>query len=294
MRFPAAIWLAVVAVCSGPMLASTRADAETAGKQRRIVAIGADVTETLYALGVERDIVAVDSTSQFPPSALTEKANIGYMRALSPEGVLSVAGTLIIASDKAGPPDVVKTLKSSTRYAEVGDGSHPEAVPDKIRKIAEVVDVRESGERLARRVEADLKQLADDRKQITRPQRALFVLNMQGGRFVVGGAGTGADAMLALAGIENAASDLNGYKPIGEEALLSMRPDLVLVMKAAGTHDTGDAARNPSLLATPAGRDKRIIAVDGGYLLSFGPRVAEIARDLMQTAYSARGSEKVR
>jgi len=70
----------------------------------RIVAIGGDVTEILYALKADAKIAAVDSTSQFPVQALKEKPNVGYMRALSAEGVLSANPTVIVASKDAGPP----------------------------------------------------------------------------------------------------------------------------------------------------------------------------------------------
>ncbi len=61
----------------------------------RIVSIGGAITEILYALGFEDRIAGVDATSLYPPSALRDKPNVGYMRQLSPEGVLglqSVAG----------------------------------------------------------------------------------------------------------------------------------------------------------------------------------------------------------
>ena len=256
-----------------------------AGENRRIISVGGDVTETLYALGVADQIVAIDTTSQYPPEALKTKPNVGYMRALSPEGVVSAGGTLVIASDKAGPPDVVKTLKSSLKYAEILEASHPEAVPEKIRQIARVVGAEEKGEQLATTVERDLQQLAAERKRIAKPLRTLFVLNMQGGRLVVAGAETSADAMLRLAGLANVAADLKGYKPVGEEALVAMAPELVLIMKTGSGHDAGAAAGSSALASTPAGRDKRILTVDAGNLLSFGPRVAQLARDLMHTSY---------
>lgn len=259
----------------------------SAGAQspRRIVSIGGDVTETLYALGIADEIVAVDTTSQFPPEALKTKPNVGYLRALSPEGVVSAGGTLVVASDKAGPPDVVKTLKGSLRYAEVVEGTHPEAVPEKIRAIAKIVGREDKGAALAAGVEQDLQSLAAERKRIGTPLRTLFVLNMQAGRMVVAGAETNADAMLRLSGLANVAEGLKGYKPIGDEALLSMAPDLVLVMKAGGGHEAGGAMENAALAATPAGRSKRVVYVDAGNLLSFGPRVAQQARQLMRASY---------
>ena len=68
---------------------------------------------------------AVDTTSQFPAQALKEKKSVGYMRALSSEGVISVGASMVLASERSGPPEVVKTLKAtSVPYVEsaVGGG----------------------------------------------------------------------------------------------------------------------------------------------------------------------------
>ena len=63
------------------------------GDTSRILSIGGDVTEILYALKADGRIIAVDSTSQFPAEALKQKANVGYMRALATEGVLATNPT---------------------------------------------------------------------------------------------------------------------------------------------------------------------------------------------------------
>src|SRR5690606_18310102 len=99
-----------------------------------ILSIGGDVTEILYALKADDRIVAIDSTSQFPGDALKQKQDVGYMRALSAEGVLSTNPTVIIAASDAGPPPVVDVLKaSSIPYVQVPDDKSPEGVAAKIR-----------------------------------------------------------------------------------------------------------------------------------------------------------------
>ena len=74
------------------------------GDASRILTIGGDVTEIVYALGAQARLVGVDSTSQFPAEALRDKKSVGYMRALSSEGVISVNATLVLASDARGRP----------------------------------------------------------------------------------------------------------------------------------------------------------------------------------------------
>ena len=69
----------------------------------RLVSIGGDVTEIIYALGEEKRLIARDSTSLYPKEA-TQLPDVGYMRALSPEGILAVNPTAIIAVEGSGPP----------------------------------------------------------------------------------------------------------------------------------------------------------------------------------------------
>lgn len=90
------------------------AGGETAsGGTDRIIAIGGSITEIIYALGAEDRLVAVDSTSMYPASALERHPDVGYMRALSAEPVLSVNPDVILAIDDAGPPEVLEQLQAT-------------------------------------------------------------------------------------------------------------------------------------------------------------------------------------
>jgi iron complex transport system substrate-binding protein len=253
----------------------------------RIVAIGGDVTEILYALKADAKIAAVDSTSQFPLQALKEKPNVGYMRALSAEGVLSANPTVIVASKDAGPPDVVKALKASAvPYVEVPDDRTPEGAAAKVRFIASLVGAESAGENLAKSLEQEFAALAQDRAKITKPVRAIFVLTVQNGRATVAGGHTSADAVIKLAGAENAAGGIEGYKPLVEEAATELAPDAIVTMRYSSSTFTSDQILSvKGLQASPAGQNKRVIEMDGLYLLSFGPRSAHAARDLMAALY---------
>lgn len=284
--------LAFVALTALTCPASAQSDAagaQAAGSRaQRILSIGGDVTEILYALGAEARIVAVDASSQFPPRALREKKNVGYMRALSTEGALSVGADLVLASDRAGPSDVVKMLRSAVRYVEIPEGSSPSGVPDKIIAVGQAIGDDAVGRRLAARVAADLAALAAERQGMSASRKALFVLSVQSGRATVGGTSTSADAILSLAGLTNAAADIVGFKPVGDEALHAMRPDLLVIMKrsSGGGHEAANALDMAGLAQSPAGRGRRIVEMDGLYLLGFGPRVADAARELMRAAYA--------
>lgn len=257
----------------------------------RIVSIGGTITEILYDLGAGERIVAVDTTSLFPPEALRENPNVGYMRALSAEGVLSMSPSLLLVSEGSGPQEVLDVLeRASVPLIYVDDEPSPEAVLERIRFLGRVMCEPAAAEALAARVAAGFDDLADVRARIGKPKRVLFLLSMQNDRPLVAGAETGADAIIALAGAENAAEGLTGYKPMSEEAVLQAAPDAVLMMDR-GAHQTADVLALPAFRLTPAAKENRLITMDGLFLLGFGPRTPEAALALAHVLYPELGGE---
>lgn len=250
----------------------------------RIVAIGGSVTEILFALGAGDRIIGVDQTSTFPAAA-REKKNVGYMRALSPEGVLSLAPSLIIAIEGAGPPEAMEVLKRASVPLVIVPEVHDEGgIVRKIRLIAETIGI--DGSALAKAVVADFATLADIRARITAHRKAVFVLALGGGTPIVAGKGTSAEAIMTLAGANNALTGMTGFKPAVAEATLAAEPDAVVIMADRDHTMSPDSLfALPAFAGTPAARHRRLIGLPGLYLLGFGPRTAHAARDLAAALY---------
>lgn len=252
----------------------------------RIVSVGGSVTEILYALGLQDRIVAVDTTSLFPPEALGEKPNVGYMRALSPEGVLSLDPSLILAEEGAGPPEAIALLESaSVPFVLVPNRADAEGIAEKIRFVARAMDVEAEGDEIAASVTRDLADVTAAAGKVE-PRKVLFVLSLTGGRILAAGEDTSAAAMIALAGADNALSGFSGYKPVNDEAVIEAAPDVV-VMMARGDHAASpeEVFAHPALAHTPAADGHSLVVMDGLYLLGFGPRTAHAARDLAAAIY---------
>lgn len=252
----------------------------------RIVSIGGAVTEVLYALGLADKIVAVDSTSTFP-EATKQKANVGYMRALAPEGVLKIGPTLILAIEGSGPAEAVEILeRASVPYVVVPEAKNAEGVLRKIRFIAEAAGVPVEGEKLANAVREDFAALGNALKGVKQHRKAAFILSMGSGSPIVGGTGTSADALFKLADVDNALSAVNGFKPASDEALIVAAPDAVVVMSERDHAMSPDKVfAMPSLANSPAAKTRNMIGLPGLYLLGFGPRTAHAARDLAAALY---------
>lgn len=254
----------------------------------RIVVAGGVITEVIYALGLQDLIVGVDSTSQFPPEALKDKANVGYVRALSAEGVLSLKPTLVMLIDGAGPPDAVSLLaESGVKIARINDGLTSEGVAAKIAAIGAAIGAGAPAERLAAQTRARFQELATLRAGIAGKKRVLFLLSLQNGRALVGGRNSSADGIIALAGGINVADAIEGYKPMTDEAITAAAPDMILMMRNSAAHNTtpDELFAMPAFSETPAAKGKRLVHMDGLYLLGFGPRTPMAARDLMAAIY---------
>ncbi|WP_420003853.1 heme/hemin ABC transporter substrate-binding protein [Arenibacterium sp. LLYu02] len=259
----------------------------TAVAADRILSIGGSVTEILYALGVADKLVARDTTSSFPPAA-EALPDVGYMRALAPEGVLSVNPDLIVAEAGAGPVETLEVLKEAEiAFVEVPDAFTPDGILAKIRAVGAAVEV--DPEPLVRDVAAGLDTVAakvatvpvEDRKKV------LFILSTRGGRIMASGRGTAADGIIEMAGGVNALAEFEGYKLMTDEAVSQAAPDVILMMDRGGDHGAPDAEllAMPALVTTPAAETGAVVRMNGLYLLGFGPRTADAALELAQSLY---------
>lgn len=269
----------ILTLCAWPLgaLAQPYPDAS------RIVAIGGPVTELIYLLGAGDRVIARDTTSTYP-EAVNDLPDVGYMRQLSAEGVLSVNPDLIVTRDTAGPAEAMDQLRAAAiPMVEVHDGFSPAAVVTAMREVGAALGLPDKGEALAQQAEADFDALAE--KTETGPvARVMFVLSNQGGRLNVAGAGTGADGLLSLAGGHNVMAEaFQGYKIVSDEAIIAAAPDLIVMMERTGTSELDDLRDGvmelPAIQQTPAGANQALIRVPPA-ALGFGPRTAHFALEL--------------
>ncbi len=268
--------LAVLAVILG--LAAETARAEPAD---RVLALGGAVTEIVYALGQGDRLVARDTTSSFPPEA-GALPDVGYVRALSPEGVLSVGPDLILAIEGSGPPETMEVLRAAEiPLVTVPEGYDAAAILEKITVVADALDVPEAGAQLAAEVEASLQAALSAQADPT-PPRVLFILSMEGGRIMAAGRDTAAAGIIALAGGVNALTGFDGYSQVSDEAVLLADPDVILMMDRSGDHAASNAeiTAHPVLGRTRAAETGAILRQPGLLLLGFGPRTPEVVEAL--------------
>jgi iron complex transport system substrate-binding protein len=265
-----------LAALAAPLLASRRG---LAAQPARIVSVGGAVTETVFALGAGPRIVAVDVTSRFP-AVVSTLPQVGYMRALAPEGLISLQPDLLLLSAEAGPPQTIAVLRAAGAPIRTVPEEHgAEGIVRKIEAVAEAIGV--DGAPLAHAVRADWDAL-DAPIAALPPVRAMFVLSAARGAPLVAGGRTQADAILRAAGAVNVVQGFDGYRPLSAEAAARLAPEAVVMMSHGLAEAGGVAAllEIPALAVTPVARSRRVLSVEGSYTLGFGPRAAHARRDL--------------
>lgn len=256
----------------------------------RIVSAGGGTTETIYALGFGDQLVGVDSSSVFPAEA-GELPQIGYERALSAEGVLSLRPDIVITSEDAGPDAALTAIENAgVTVHKVPKSDTVEETVERVRKIAEILGDAKAADAVIARIQAEMEDARQFIAASSDSPRVLFIYARAGGVLNVSGRETAADAMISLAGARNAVTEYAGYKPLTAEAAAVANPDVIL-MTTRGLEEAGgldNVLRHPGLANTEPARNGRVVTLDDLYLLGFGPRLGNAVKDLAGTLRSAK------
>ncbi len=277
--------IALVVVVFWLNVSSARA-AQQQGTAQRIITLGPDVTEIVYALGADEKIIALDRSSKYPADT-AGKTNVGYRRSLSAEGVLALHPDLIIASEDIGPPEVVDVLnQSGVPVLYIPAVNSREGLVAKISLIAERLQLEPQGEVLTKSVIADFDAAMAHVRKVSegRGKKVVFFHGLA--KLSGAGSDTAADAFIRHAGGVNPLAVYKGYKAVSAEWLLEAEPEVVLMLSdGAGGPKAEDVFSDKALQNTPAARNKALIVLDGPYMLGFGPRTAEAVRILADALY---------
>ncbi len=252
----------------------------------RVTIAGGSLTEIIYLLRQEDKLVAVDITSNFPEEA-KQLPSIGYVRALSAEGVLSLSPSLILGEDDTGPPAVMEQLSRVGIQIEIiPEENTADGIIKKVKCVAEILGVNDNiKDETLSNLNADaneLKLLTETNKK--EPPKVMFILSMESGSPTVGGRDTSADGLIKMTGALNVMDSFEGWKPVSTEAIIQAKPDFILISER-GLNSFGSIEKlgqHPSLVFTPAAKNNNIIAMDGMAMLGFGPRTISSAKDIAQ------------
>lgn len=271
----------------------------TVRKVDRILALDiyGTLSQTVFELGLGDNVVGRDVSSAY--AEIEDRPLVtGNGHELNAEAMLELDPTVVITDTSLGPWDVVLQIREAGIPVVVVDADRNlDNLSSLTREVAGALGLPEQGKVLGERIE---KEAADVQAEIAAvaPQdvtgrlRAIFLyVRGQANVYYMFGRGSGADALITAAGGYDVSSEIgwDGMKPVNDEGLIRAQPD-VIVMMSKGLESVGGVDglldQFPALAQTPAGDNRRIIAMDDTQVLSYGPRTADVLNALAVAFYA--------
>jgi len=251
----------------------------------RVVCVSKQLNEFLFAVGAQGVLVGRDLTSVYPPEIL-RYTSVGYHRALSAEGIISLRPTLFLTDGNYGPAAVAQQLRevgipiltldpgrtvdsAQAILAELGRRFHREAAADS------VLAAWRQGMSAALR---DTLRWAS----VPRPRVLIMHFGQIFNDYLALKRGSVGDQMLRWAGAENAIDSVGGMMRLTPELIARAAPDII-VATDVGFDRLGSVQRFaalPGVALTPAGRNGRIYRIEETDVMYYGPRTPEAIRRL--------------
>jgi iron complex transport system substrate-binding protein len=240
----------------------------------RIVSAGGSITEILFALDLNEQIVAVDTSSSFPQAA-QGLPKIGYYRQLGTEGVLSLQPSHLFASAGVGPQKVIQQLE--TVGVEIKIFEHQRTVDGLlglITEIGEQTNRADSAEKLVAQINQDILNLPNLAKQ----KHVTFLMSVNERGLMAAGNNTVPNLLMDLLGLKNPFSNIEGFKPISSEALIASNTQVIFmpVHQTRGL-DANAICKLPALSQWARIYGCNIEIVDSLLFLGLTPRLAQAA-----------------
>lgn len=242
---------------------------------KRIITLGGAITETVVDLGFEKQIVAVDVTSEHSEN-IKKLPKVSKNRSVSAEGLMAFRPDLIIAPHGDVPYGVIQSLKGAgIKFIAIKQEYSVKGAIQFIREVGVALEVKEKGNKLALETEQKINKALQTVKLNKKKPKVLFIYARGTGTMTVAGKGSNMDAMITLAGGRNAIQEFNRYKTYSTEALVNANPD-VLFLFDFGMESLGGSSgllKMPGVAYTNAGKNKRIAAMDGPLMINFSTRL---------------------
>ncbi len=253
---------------------------KAASTPQRIVSLNGAITEIICALGHQDKLVGVDVTSTYPIDVKIKAKDLGHVRSISVENIIALKPMMVLATETDLNPDLVNRLKQAK--IEVRTYAHEFSVEGAKKLIQHVASAlgEDNYKKLFSKIDSDFSKVSNFK---TKP-KVLFIYARGAGTLMVAGKNTPMEKIITLAGGENAVNDFEDFKPLTPESLLQANPDYILLF-SSGLQSLGGIngiLQINGVSKTKAGKNKKIITMDGQLLSGFGPRVGEATQELNQ------------
>ncbi len=241
----------------------------------RVVVLANGVAEIIQSLNAQSIIVGRDISSTEVSLDSIPIVTSGHQ--VLPEKVIALKPDLVLIDASTGPKAAIETIKAAgISVVQTPESWSLQDLPNKVRAVGRAIGAANQAEELVQQIEQSLSGSTVKNS----PRVAFLYLRGTSAVYLIGGAGSGADSLLAAIGaVDVGAQKLDRpFNTLTAESLAELNPDIILVM-SKGLESVGGIQgllKLPGVAQTKAGKNSAVIDVDDSLLLSFGPRTPSL------------------
>ena len=252
---------------------------------RRIITIGGSVTEIVFELGIGNQVVAVDQSS-ISPEKVTKLPQVGYIRMISSEGILSLNPDIILTTTDIGPQKVVDQLKKSGVDLYIYDSAYNlDGIIALVENISSDLDLKSKGTEIIQNIGKNNQKVEKIKRNLTQNSKMVFFMNPSIGSFTAAGENTKANYLIQYLGGENIFSNqFKKYSKVTKENIINLNPDIIL----AGSTRNNNEEEILSLFyekdefnSINAVENKNVIFINMGKYLTYGSKFSQNVYELL-------------
>lgn len=254
---------------------------------KRMVVISKQYNEIIWELGAQQNVVGVDLSSIYPPE-IKKLPTVGYHRALSTEGILSLKPDLIVHDNSVGPESVMQQMEAlkipSKSFTK--DSGTIEGTKRLVREMGAYFNREHEADSLCNLLDAQMQQAMAQANYTDTPTVAVIHFGRIGeGRYLVMTNKGTAGKIVEWAGGKMVVEGEKGMMPLSAEVFLKANPDIILVTdfgfdRLGGTTDK--VMELPGVAETNAAKNKRIYRVWEQDIVYMGPRTGQVVMDFQK------------
>jgi iron complex transport system substrate-binding protein len=239
---------------------------------QRIISLAPNVTEILFALGLESRIAGVTSYCDFPEAAKS-KEKIGDTLQPNLEKIISLKPDLVVVSTSSQLENLTRRLDQLAVPVYVTNPRSVREVAASIRSLGEVTGTSERAQSLAAEMQSRIDAVERGVSGLPRPS-VLYVLQI--GPLITAGRDTFINDLINTAGGKSISGDETAdYPQFSRETVVARAPEVIVAPSSHGVEFVKESDLRRDFATTPAIRSNRIVWVTPDLVDRPGPRIVD-------------------
>lgn len=254
--------------------------------ESRIVCLSKQYNEIIFELGAQENLVAVDLSSTYPPE-IKELPTVGYHRALSTEGILSMKPTMIIHDNNVGPEQVMQQIEQLKIPMMVFNtkGNDIEGAKALVTEMGKYFGKEKRADSLNAKLDKDIRAAEEALNRYTEKPKVVVIHYGRAGNLYLTMTENGTTgSLIRMAGGTIPIPGDRGMMQLSAEVIAKSDPDVILLTDF-GYDRLGSPEEIkllPGVAGTRAAANNRIYRVEEHDMVYFGPRTGEVVLMLQE------------